>query len=293
MTLLQLKYFCTACELYSITKAAEKLFVTQPTVSTAIRELEQEFQIRLLNRRSKGMALTDEGMAFYREACALLQRVNDFENKIRFMAEQKRYIRLGLTKASGASVYQEYFAFGVEHHPELNIVVRFGASEELLPRLRDGKLDVIIVPRQEEDEMDEFRKAELCRMGMWYCVSAAHPLAKEKELDVSMVLHEKMVSTLNDNNKMKVMERLFEPYGVKPAVIQRYEQISMALSMIQANVATGYFPEGAVRNYSGIVGKPLREEPLVPIYLVWTDEGWRREEVRTLIHYIRKFYMDR
>lgn len=40
MTLLQLKYFCTACELYSITKAAEKLFVTQPTVSTAIRELE-------------------------------------------------------------------------------------------------------------------------------------------------------------------------------------------------------------------------------------------------------------
>ena len=41
------------------------------------------------------------------------------------------------------------------------------------------------------------------------------------------------------------------------------------------------------------MGKPLREEPLVPIYLVWTDEGWRREEVRTLIHYIRKFYMDR
>ena len=68
MTFLQLKYFCTACELASITKAAEKRCVTQPAVSTAIRELEQEFQIRLLNRRSKGMALTDEGMTFYREA---------------------------------------------------------------------------------------------------------------------------------------------------------------------------------------------------------------------------------
>ncbi len=293
MTFLQLKYFCTACELASITKAAEKMFVTQPAVSTAIRELEQEFQIRLLNRRSKGMALTDEGMTFYREASALLHRVNDFENQMRFMAEQRRYVRLGLTKACGASIYQEYFPFGLEHHPELNIVVQFGASEELISKLRDGKLDVMIVPRQEENELEEFQTAELCRMGMWYCVSEDHPLAKEEELEVPMVLHEKMVSTLNDHNKMKVIERLFEPYGVEPVVVQRYEQISMALSMIQANVAAGYFPEGVVRNYSGIVGKPLREEPLVPVYLAWTKEGWRREEVRTLIHYIRKFYKDR
>ena len=50
MTLNQLRYFCTASRCHSITKAAEELYVTQPTVSVAIRDLEIEFGIRFLRR---------------------------------------------------------------------------------------------------------------------------------------------------------------------------------------------------------------------------------------------------
>ena len=105
MTLLQLKYFCTACDLCSVTKAAEKLFVTQPTITSAIRELEKEYHLQLLDRRGKGMNLTEKGRLFYQNAAVMLHCADDFDRRMHEMAELRRYVRLGLTKASGSSVY--------------------------------------------------------------------------------------------------------------------------------------------------------------------------------------------
>ena len=61
MTLNQLRYFCTASRCHSITKAAEELYVTQPTVSVAIRDLEIEFGISLFYRKGNSLVLTQEG----------------------------------------------------------------------------------------------------------------------------------------------------------------------------------------------------------------------------------------
>ena len=61
MTLNQLRYFCTASRCHSITKAAEELYVTQPTISMAIRDLEIEFGISLFSRKGNQLSLTQEG----------------------------------------------------------------------------------------------------------------------------------------------------------------------------------------------------------------------------------------
>ena len=61
MTLNQLRYFCTASRCHSITKAAEELYVTQPTVSVAIRDLEIVFGISLFYRKGNRLILTEEG----------------------------------------------------------------------------------------------------------------------------------------------------------------------------------------------------------------------------------------
>ena len=68
MTLNQLRYFCTASRCHSITKAAEELYVTQPTVSTAIRDLEIEFGISLFYRKGNQLILTGEGETLYEKA---------------------------------------------------------------------------------------------------------------------------------------------------------------------------------------------------------------------------------
>ena len=68
MQIQQLTYFVAIAEQGSINKAAEKLFVTQPNLSKAISNLENELKVRIFNRTNKGVVLTDEGKKLYQYA---------------------------------------------------------------------------------------------------------------------------------------------------------------------------------------------------------------------------------
>ena len=68
MKIIQLEYFSAVCRYHSITQAAQKLYVTQPAISNAIRELEKEFSISLFSRTKNHMVLTKEGEEFYQKA---------------------------------------------------------------------------------------------------------------------------------------------------------------------------------------------------------------------------------
>lgn len=67
MKIVQLEYFCAVARLHSITQAAAELYVTQPAVSSAIKELEKEFNVSLFNRSKNHLTLTKEGELFSRK----------------------------------------------------------------------------------------------------------------------------------------------------------------------------------------------------------------------------------
>ena len=77
MKIVQLEYFCAATRLHSITQAAAELYVTQPAISTAIKELEKEFSINLFTRTKNHLSLTKEGEVFYQKAQKLLAEYNN------------------------------------------------------------------------------------------------------------------------------------------------------------------------------------------------------------------------
>lgn len=295
MTLLQLNYFCTACELGNVTRAAEKLFVTQPTITSAIRELEKEYGIQLLERKGKTLSLTPEGEVFYQNARLLLHHAQELDRQMRDLAQQKRYVRLGVTKSVGSNTYTEYFPQGILEHPQIDMVTHSGSSSELIAELREHRLDVILVPSQSMDTMEDLEQVQLKTTDMLYCMSKEHPLAGKKTVKVSEIVGERMVSTCKDENKVAALNRLFQAHGYSggPMVIQRFEQLNTALSMIRMNIGTGYFPAEGIRGYEGIVGKKIEDDPSIHVYAVWTKDSWRKEEVRVFIKSIRKFYEGR
>ena len=89
MKIVQLEYFCAATRLHSITQAAAELYVTQPAISTAIKELEKEFSISLFTRTKNHLSLTKEGEVFYQKAQKLLAEYNILWNS--FMTLAKMY----------------------------------------------------------------------------------------------------------------------------------------------------------------------------------------------------------
>ena len=96
MTLNQLRYFCTASRCHSITRAAEELYVTQPTISVAIRDLEIEFGISLFYRKGNKLILTEEGEELYNKATYILQYCNELQADYSSMARVKPPLRIGI-----------------------------------------------------------------------------------------------------------------------------------------------------------------------------------------------------
>lgn len=291
MTLAQLNYFCTACRLKSITKAAEQLYVTQPAITSAIRELEKEYQLTLMERKGRAISLTEEGKLFYKSAEALLEHARDLDRQFHDLAQQKRYVRLGVTKSVGANMYTRYFAYGLRFHPQIDVSTHSGSSAELLEELRSHRLDVILIPSQSEGKLDDLTCIPLKKIQMLYCMSKEHPLAFCESLTVSMIAEEKMISTCRDENKVYALKKLFAQHGYPdgPEVVQRFDQLNTALSMIRQNVATGFFPEEVIQGYDGIVGKPLVGSEDIFVYAVTMKNSVQKEEVKLFLNGITEF----
>lgn len=96
MKIIQLEYFCAVSQYHSITQAAQKLYVTQPAISNAIRELEKEFSINLFNRTKNHMTLTKEGEAFYQKANQLLDTIKQTSSELYDLGKQVIPVKIGI-----------------------------------------------------------------------------------------------------------------------------------------------------------------------------------------------------
>lgn len=107
MTLTQLEYFCMVCRYRSITRAADALFVSQPTISTSIRDLEKEFHLKLFNHGKNRISLTKDGESFYQKAEYILKQTQELYNDFSNSEENRRPLRIGIPPMISTVFFQE------------------------------------------------------------------------------------------------------------------------------------------------------------------------------------------
>ncbi|MEE1341193.1 MAG: LysR family transcriptional regulator, partial [Lachnospiraceae bacterium] len=88
MTLQQLRYIVTVAQTGNITEAAKRLFISQPSLTNAIHELEKEMQITIFNRTNKGVSLSNDGEIFLSYARQVLEQTDLLEEKFLNKKEQ-------------------------------------------------------------------------------------------------------------------------------------------------------------------------------------------------------------
>lgn len=117
MTLRQLEYIVTVAETGNITEAAKRLFVSQPSLTSAIRDLEQEMQVTIFHRTNKGVVVTNDGDRFLAYARQILEQVNLLQEKYLHTAERRPRF----------SVSCQHYSFAVNAF--VNVIREFGGSK--------------------------------------------------------------------------------------------------------------------------------------------------------------------
>lgn len=140
MTLRHLQIYIAVCETGSVTAAANKLFLAQPSVSLAIRELEENYGVKLFDRISRKLYITDTGKQFLEYASHIVSLFDKMETEIRDW-ELIGSLRIGSSITIGNYLLPGYVKQFKEKYPQIKIQIMIDNSSEIERRLMANEID--------------------------------------------------------------------------------------------------------------------------------------------------------
>lgn len=288
MTLTQLRYFQMVARYQGVTRAAEQLHISQPSVSNAIRELEKEFGVQLLARQNRSFALTREGLEFLEYAESLLRETDRTIRQMKDLGAGEKMLRLGVPPMIGSLVlpvlYREYFPL----HPRLVPQITEDGNRVLLQMLGDNRLDMAFLPHEQEFP-PSFSSQPLIRQRNMYCVSRNHPFADKESISIGEMGEQPLVLFKNSFLQTERILERFSRQNIEPRVLLSTTQLSTMQNMIKSGIAAGVMFEFLLKESPELVGIPLSPPMETKISLVWKTSNYMTEEMRGLVKFVEEF----
>ena len=265
MTLQQLKYLTTVAECGNITEAAEKLFISQPSLTTAIHNLEKEMGIKAFTRSNKGVLPTLEGEELLSFARQLLEQADNMKDH--FVAGEGRSPKF--------SVSCQHYSFAVKAFVDLikeydadqySFIIRETQTGEIIDDVAGGKseIGVIYLSKHNEDIITKLIKKnnleyeELIVAGPHVFICNEHPLAKNKKITMDdLKPYPYLVYEQGDRNSFYFAEEFVSMLDF-PKIIQVRDRATLFNLVIGLNgftVSSGIIDKKL--NGSNIIAKPL------------------------------------
>jgi len=261
MELRHLRYFVIVAEEQNVTRAAERLHVSQPPLSRQIRDLEQELDVELFRRTGKSLALTEAGKIFLIEARAVLLRVDKAIETVRTVAHGNRgSLRIGYAPSLTAEFLPRALRLFEAEKPGVRVALHDLSSEECIQRLADGKLDLALsVPRQGLREKG-MRFEPLTRFAVNCAVSKDHPFAKKRSVTLAEIRQQKLMGfSFDDYPEYKEwFTKLFK--GISPCNFEEYDGVVGLIAAVEAGRGVAM----VASSISCLAGPRLRLIPVRP-----------------------------
>lgn len=178
-TLKQLQTFIAVAEYKKMSEAAKRLYVSQPTVSQTIADLESEYGVTLFERFPKELKITPAGQSFLASAQEIIATYNNLEQNMKNI-HAMRQLRIGATLTIGNTILASLVKNLVEMHPDIDVTVYVDNTHVIEHRLIHNELDIALVEGvivREEIITEPVIEDSLCL----FC-SPDHPFAKKKSI---------------------------------------------------------------------------------------------------------------
>ena len=184
MTITQLKYVLAVAEHKNFTKAAEKTFVTQPTLSMQIQKLEEELDILIFDRSKKPIELTEVGNKLVLQARNI---VNESERIQDIVDQQKGFIggefKIGVIPTVMPTLLPMFLNNFIRKYPKVKLKIEELHTEAIIEKLKDGHLDAAIAATPLENE--NIKERVLFYEPFVGYIPANHRLHSKKKIDVT------------------------------------------------------------------------------------------------------------
>ena len=287
MNITQLKYFQAVAAYHTVSLAAQHLYISQPSISNAIKALEKEFAVNLFYRRYNGMFLTPEGTKLYNATQELLSRYDEVEHMMHHLGKNTRQLRLGIPPMISSFIFADIYKNFVLKNTDIELVITEKGRYELLDQLNDGLLDVVLLPHTKPFDISISAK-KIGTLEIVGCTSKSNPLSEHKAITPKMLENQPLVLFSDTFFQTKTIKKWFAQEGIEPNISIQTEQLSTAQSMIENDIAIGFMFKNLAQKNSYMATASLDPPIFVDISVLRKKDAYTLDGIKKIERYFKE-----
>ena len=292
MTDRQLKYLITLAEEGNMTTAAQKLFISQPSLSYLLGHVEQELGAELFHRNTTPLTLTEAGESYVEAARKILGIKREMENCISDLTKQHRStLQIGCGAQLSAILYPVILPDFMRDHPDVRLKLVEDHFADLCVQFSRGELDLVVANRPLDSSMAESALLYREEIGLAAPEGSSLRAFEDEEhpypvVDIQELEKLPFILVKRSQNLRKSIDEMFDAYGIKPHILLETNNWETCYRMVARNIGYTIIPHtplfasletAGVRRYS-LPGAHDRE-----VRIFWSKRGYKPESLKHFV----------
>lgn len=235
MEIREIIYIKTIADFKNITKAADYLHITQPSLSQSLKNIEEKLGVPLFSRSKRGMTLTEFGERFINDSKKVLRDYGDFIRTIETYNKQTQTRRIGLYKLSYTTPINSLIMKFMAHNNDDNYMIKVEGISELENLLLEDKLDIAIIkytPIQKKNNQLTYKR--LFEERLYVLLHKDHELASRDTLKIVDLKGCRLISSTPSKYPHQMTQFILDKAGVDLEIHTQtnYENLSMIFDLV-------------------------------------------------------------
>jgi DNA-binding transcriptional LysR family regulator len=258
----ELLYVKTIVETKSISKAAKKLFIAQPSLSQAIQKIEEDIGTKLFTRNRDGIKLTLAGEKYYMTANEILNIYNDFKNEVTYINDLKRgRVNFGITGFMATHLLPKLVPTFMEKYPNIELYAMEENSTVIEQCLLNGTMDFAIMHNHPLHDNISLMHDFLFKDPFVIVTEKNHPISKFKKidaaypypiLDINLIKNEKFIALEKTRRIRQVCDIIFNVSGINPNIILTVKSFETARRLASTGYGITIIPMQYIKIFEGL-----------------------------------------
>ena len=295
----QIEYILKIADEGSVTKAAEKLFITQSALSQQLQKLEKELGAPLFVRSKSEWTLTPEGKVYVENAREMLRIKQKTYTMIADMVNtHKGYLSVGMTPGRGSDMFAYVYPRFHDLYPEFTIEPRELSVRQQQDEIRKGELDIGFVTLTDQQRtIDEY--IDMFREEIYLALPEEYPIDPKflsgndpyPVIPLSLVQYEPFVMMYKESTIRKLVDQIFRDAGFAPTVLFETSSNTTILSMIRARLACGLIPYHYVKKHpKGVKFYRLPFHPTWKVCVTYQKNSYLSNAAKDFIQLVDEYW---
>lgn len=288
MDLRTLEYYTVVARELNISRAAEKLAMSQPPLSSQMKNLEEDLGVTLFIRGKRHLTLTEAGIHLLHRAEQMLELADKTRNELQNMkASLSGSISFGMVEGRAPSLAARWIAGFREEYPLVTFTLRNGSSDNVVNDMKRGLVDVALIARPfDRIYLEGIRTARDPWMAI---IPKEHPLARREGKTIPLASLVGVPLIVPDRaSRVESIFRWFSGIDAEPTIIANTANYLDAEALVQVGAGVSIFPVTTYSPNPGVVLKQIVEPARAIEYdLVWEKDHTHTTLIREFINYVR------